>query len=82
MRVITTVDELDAMPRRSVVASIHAVRNEPPLVLVFQRGSVEHGGDGWCMPDTAGQITSHRVFQFLLVNQLPFELTVLLEPES
>lgn len=80
MRVITSVEDLDALPRRSVVASIHSVRNEPPLVLVFQRGSVESGGDGWCTPDTAGQIDSHRVFQFLMVNQLPFELTVLWEP--
>lgn len=82
MRAITSVEELDAMPRRSVVASIYSLRNEPPLVLVFQRGSLESGGDGWCTPDTAGQIDSHRVFQFLMVNQLPFELTVLWEPPA
>ncbi|HEX9088225.1 MAG TPA: hypothetical protein VF867_11920 [Arthrobacter sp.] len=80
MKVITSVEGLDALSRRSVVASIHCVLNEPPLVIVFQRGSVDSGGDGWCTPDTAGQIDSHRVFQFLMVNQLPFELHVLWEP--
>lgn len=79
MRVITTVEELDALPRMSVVGCINYTLNIP-LVAVFQRGSLETGGSGWCAPEAAGQITSHQVFQFLLVNQLPFELTVLWEP--
>lgn len=81
MRVITTVEDLDTLPSMSVVACITATLNIP-LVAVFQRGSLGEGGYGWCAPDAHGQITSHQVFQFLLVNQLPFELTVLWEPES
>lgn len=81
MRVVTTVEELDTLPRMSVVGCITATLNIP-LVTVFQRGSLETGGYGWCAPEARGQITSHQVFQFLLVNQLPFELTVLWEPES
>lgn len=79
MRVITTVEELDALPPMSVVGCISGVANIP-LIAVFQRGSLGAGGHGWCAPDALGQITSHQVLQFLLVNQLPFELTVLWEP--
>lgn len=81
MRVITTVEDLDTLQRMSVVGCVSATLNIP-LVAVFQRGSLETGGHGWCAPEASGQITSHQVFQFLLVNQLPFELTVLWEPES
>lgn len=80
MRIITTVEELDALPQMSVVACIHSVRNEPPIVMVWQRGSLNGYATEWCTPDTPGQIDSHRVFQFLLINQLPYELTVLWEP--
>ncbi|MBG0738773.1 hypothetical protein IV500_04985 [Paeniglutamicibacter antarcticus] len=79
MRVITTVDELEALPTMSVIGCVSAVCNIP-LVVVFQRGSLETGGSGWCAPEAQGQITSHQVFQFLLVNQLPYELTVFWEP--
>lgn len=82
MRVITTVEALEALPRMSVVAAIHAVSNEPPIVLVWQRGSLNGLATEWCTPDTPGQIDSHRVFQFLLINSIPLELTVLWEPAS
>ncbi len=65
----------------SVMASIGAILNLP-MIAVWQRDSVGGLGTGWCMPDSLGQITAHEVFQFLLINQLSFELTVLWEPEA
>jgi hypothetical protein len=80
MRVITAMDELEAMPRRSVLACIYSVSNEPPLVVVFQRGSEESPIDGWYTPGVVGAIDSHALFRFLMVNQLPYRLSVLWEP--
>lgn len=70
------------MPRRSVLASIYSILNGPAEVLIFQRGSVNSAGDGWCMPDIPGQIDSHAVFRFLEANDFPLELTVLWEPAA
>lgn len=76
---ITTVEELDALPIRSIVAcmGIAPGTRNIPVTLVWQRGSVDNGGSDWCMPDTQGQITSTDVFYFLSVNELRQELTVL-----
>lgn len=79
MRVITTVEELDALPWMTTVASIHSVLNEPPLVLVFQRGTYGDHGPGWYHPGVQGAIDSHALFRFLMVNELPFRLHVLWE---
>lgn len=76
---ITTVEELEALPLRSIVAcmGIAPGTRNVPVTLVWQRGSVDNGGSDWCMPDTQGQITATDVFYFLNVNQLRQELTVL-----
>lgn len=79
MRTVTSVEELDALPWMSTVACIYSLRNEPPLVLVFQRGAYGDSGPGWYHPGVQGSIDSHGVFQFLMVNELPFELAVLWE---
>lgn len=80
MRVVTTSGELDTLPRFAVVACVHELPDGPPIVLVFQRGSYDNPGLGWCMPDTPGQITSARVFEFLAANALPALLRVLVDP--
>ena len=76
---ITTVEELEALPLRSIVAcmGIAPGTRNVPVTLVWQRGSVDNGGSDWCMPDTQGQITAADVFYFINVNQLRQELTVL-----
>ncbi|KAA0979906.1 hypothetical protein FQ154_01735 [Paeniglutamicibacter gangotriensis] len=76
---IATVEELEALPLRSIVAcmGIAPGTRNVPVTLVWQRGSVDNGGSDWCMPDTQGQITAMDVFYFLNVNQLRQELTVL-----
>ena len=76
---ITTVEGLDALPIRNIVAcmGIAPGTRNVPVTLVWQRGSADNGGSDWCMPDTQGQITSTDVFYFLNVNQLRQELTVL-----
>lgn len=82
-QVVTSVEELDSLPPQSIVARIGnapGARNIP-LILVWQRGSVDNGGSDWCMPDTKGQITSSDVFYFLTVNGLRQELAVLYRPE-
>lgn len=80
-RTITTVEELDALPIRTVVAALTHSRNVP-IVIVFQRGSIEHGGDGWCTPEAIGQIPSEKVFEFIALNGLPTVFTVLHDPEA
>ncbi|MCS3494086.1 hypothetical protein M2368_003114 [Arthrobacter sp. JUb119] len=80
--VVSSVEELDALPTQSIVAcmGIAPGTRNVPVTLVWQRGSVDNGGSGWCMPDTQGQITSTDVFYFLNVNELRQELTVLYRP--
>jgi len=73
---VTTVEELDALPLRSIVALISHSRNVP-MVIVFQRGSIEFGGDGWCTPEAVGQIPSEAVFEFIALNGYPTVFTVL-----
>lgn len=80
-RTISTPEELDALPIRSIIALISHSRNVP-VVIVFQRGSIEHGGDGWCTPEAIGQIPSEAVFEFIALNGFPATFTVLHEPEA
>lgn len=80
---VTNVAELDELPIHSIVAcmGIAPGSRNVPIILVWQRGSVDNGGSDWCMPDTQGQITSTDVFYFLNVNELRQELTVLYRPD-
>lgn len=80
-RTITTAEELDKLPVRTIVAALTHSRNVP-IVIVFQRGSIEHGGDGWCTPEAIGQIPSEKVFEFIALNVLPTVFTVLHDPEA
>lgn len=80
-RQVTTVEELDALPIRSIVAAITHSRNVP-IVIVFQRGSNWDGGDGWCTPEAIGQIPSEKVFEFIALNGLPTVFTVLTDGGS
>lgn len=77
-RVVTTPAELDTLWFGSIVAMISHHRNVP-MVIVFQKGSLEHGGSGWCTPEAVGQIPSEAVFEFIQLNGYPPELTVLHE---
>ncbi len=77
-RVITTPKELDQLRFGSIVAMISHHRNVP-MVMVFQKGSLEHGGGGWCAPEANGQIPSEAVFEFIQLNGYPAELAVLHE---
>jgi len=79
-RTITTVEELDALPRGSVVACISHMLNLP-VTFVFQRGSHNTTGYGWTTPDTEGQIESDAVFEFIGLNGYPTVFTVLVEPD-
>lgn len=79
-RIITTVEELDALPRGAVVACISHVLNLP-MIFVFQRGSHNGMGMGWTTPDAEGQIESANVFEFIALNGFPTTLTVLVEPD-
>lgn len=79
LRTITTVEELDALPRGSVVACITHMANLP-VTFVFQRGSLNGMGMGWTTPDTEGQIESTDVFEFVGLNGFPTTFTVLVEP--
>lgn len=76
---VTTAEELDRLPLGTVIACISHVLNIP-VCIVFQRGSLEHGGDGWCSPDALGQIPSEAVFEFIGLNGFPPVLTVLHRP--
>lgn len=76
---ITTPAELDTLPLQTVVACVSTVANVP-VVIVFQRGSHNEPGDGWCTPDTPGQIPAEGVFEFIGLNGFPPELTVLHNP--
>jgi hypothetical protein len=80
-RTITTPEDLDTLPIRSIIALISHSRNVP-VVIVFQRGSIEHGGDGWCTPEAIGQIPSEAVFEFIALNGFPTVFTVLHDPEA
>jgi len=77
-RVITTPDELDKLRYGSIVAMISHHRNVP-MVIVFQKGSLEHGGGWWCTPEAIGQIPPEAVFEYIQLNGYPAELTVLHE---
>ena len=79
-RTITTVEELDALPRGSVVACISHILNLP-VTFVFQRGSHNAMGYGWTTPDTPGQIESADVFEFVALNGYLTIFTVLVEPD-
>ena len=79
-RTITTVEELDALPRGAVVACISHSLNLP-MIFVFQRGSHNAMGWGWTTPDTEGQIESADVFEFIALNGFPTTFTVLVEPD-
>ena len=63
------------------MAAITHNRNVP-IIIVFQRGSNWDGGDGWCTPEAIGQIPSEKVFEFIGLNCLPTEFTVLYNPEA
>lgn len=80
-QIITTADELDGLPLRTVVAAITHNRNVP-IIIVFQRGSNWDGGDGWTTPEAVGQIPSEKVFEFIGLNCLPTVFTVLHNPEA
>lgn len=80
-RTITTVEELDKLPLRTLVAAITHNRNVP-IIIVFQRGSNWDGGDGWTTPEAVGQIPSEKVFEFIALNGLPTVFTVLHDPEA
>lgn len=76
---ITTPEQLDRLPFGTVIACISHMANIP-ICIVFQAGSHEHGGGGWCSPDALGQIPSAAVFEFIGLNGFPPELTVLYTP--
>lgn len=76
---ITTPEQLDRLPLGSVVACVSHMLNVP-VCIVFQRGSLEHGGDGWCSPDALGQIPSAMVFEFIGLNGFPPELIIFYTP--
>lgn len=80
-RTITTVEELDKLPLRTLVAAITNNRNVP-IIIVFQRGSNWDGGAGWTTPEAVGQIPSEKVFEFIALNGLPTVFTVLHNPEE
>jgi hypothetical protein len=78
-RTITTVEELEALPLYSVVASISFTSNVS-TILVWQRGSLEGlGFSDWCTPNIVGCISSADVFRFLRINEMPAELVVLVD---
>ena len=79
-RMITTVEDLDALHHGSVVACISHVLNLP-VTFVFQRGSHNAMGGGWTTPDTLGQIESADVFEYIALNGFPTTFTVLWEPD-
>lgn len=78
-RVINKPEDLDKLSFGSIVAMISHSRNIP-MVIVFQKGSLEHGGGGWCTPEAIGQIPAEAVFEFIALNGYPQEITVLHEP--
>ncbi|GAB2767276.1 hypothetical protein [Sinomonas soli] len=78
LRTVTAADELDKLPLGSVVACITHMSGSP-LVITFQRGSFDTIGSGWATTDAHGLITSEKVFEFIGLNGLPMELTVLHE---
>lgn len=80
MRTITTSNELDKLPRQSIIAALSKVCNVP-LTLVWQRGSHNNYLSDWCTTDTEGAITSDDLFIFLRYNEIAPVLTVLWEPD-
>lgn len=78
-KTINTVEELEALPLYSIVASISFTGNVS-TILVWQRGTMEgYGYSDWCTPNVLGAITSTDLFMFLRVNELPGELIVLVD---
>lgn len=80
-RIITTVEELDALTRGAVVGCLSHMLNLP-VAFVFQRGSHNGMGWGWTTPDTAGQIESADVFEFVALNGYAPIFTVLFDPSA
>lgn len=80
-RIITTVEELDALARGAIVACLSHMLNLP-VAFVFQRGSHNAMGWGWTTPDTVGQIESAGVFEFVALNGYAPIFTVLFDPSA
>lgn len=76
---ITAPEELDALPKGTVVACLSKVLNLP-ICIVFQKGSNFEGGQDWTTPEAIGQIPSEAVFEFVALNGFEPKFTILHTP--